>query len=127
MIQSLAWNDGSNMLAALADGKFTVWYYPNTIYVDRDLANKTIFEKEARYFHKRVSQILMTFWCILQNHDFGRKMYSGPVLTYVRHLLWSSSQIEILANKADATFNIAKISIREIKMIYSICTSISVL
>ncbi|OWF41163.1 intraflagellar transport protein 80 homolog [Mizuhopecten yessoensis] len=52
MIQSLAWNDASNMLSALADGKFTVWYYPNTIYVDRDLATKTIFEKEASEFGK---------------------------------------------------------------------------
>lgn len=49
MIQSLCWNDSANMLAALADGKFTVWYYPNTIYVDRDLASRTVFEKEARY------------------------------------------------------------------------------
>ena len=48
MIQSLSWNDTSNMLAALADGKFTVWYYPNTIYVDRDLVMKTVFEREAR-------------------------------------------------------------------------------
>lgn len=48
MIQSLCWNDSANMLAALADGKFTVWYYPNTIYVDRDLASRTVFEKEAR-------------------------------------------------------------------------------
>ena len=49
MIMSLSWNDNTNMLAALADGKFTVWYYPSAIYVDRDLMPKTIFEKEARY------------------------------------------------------------------------------
>ena len=49
MIQSLQWNDNANMLAALADGKFTVWYYPNSVYVDRDLGAKTVFSKEARY------------------------------------------------------------------------------
>jgi intraflagellar transport protein 80 len=36
------------MLAALADGKFTVWYYPSAVYVDRDLLPRTVFEKEAR-------------------------------------------------------------------------------
>ena len=49
MIMSLSWNDNTNMLAALADGKFTVWYYPSAVYVDRDLLPKTVFEKEARY------------------------------------------------------------------------------
>lgn len=47
MIMSLAWNDATNMLAALADGKFTVWYYPSAVYVDKDLLPKTVFEKEA--------------------------------------------------------------------------------
>jgi intraflagellar transport protein 80 len=36
MIQSLSWNDSANMLTAIADSKFTVWYYPNTVFVDRD-------------------------------------------------------------------------------------------
>lgn len=49
MIMSLSWNDNTNMLAALADGKLTVWYYPSAVYVDRDLLPKTVFEKEARY------------------------------------------------------------------------------
>ena len=48
MIMSLSWNDQTNMLAALADGKFTVWYYPSAVYVDRDLLPKTVHEKEAR-------------------------------------------------------------------------------
>ncbi|KAK3095326.1 hypothetical protein FSP39_013242, partial [Pinctada imbricata] len=52
MIQSLQWNDSANMLAALADGKFTVWYYPNSVYVDRDLGAKTVFSKEASEFGK---------------------------------------------------------------------------
>ena len=47
MIQSLAWNDESNMLAALTDGKLLLWYYPNTAYVDKYLLQKTVFEREA--------------------------------------------------------------------------------
>ena len=49
MIQSLRWNDETNMLAALADGKFIVWFYPNAIYTDKDLLPRTIFEKDPRY------------------------------------------------------------------------------
>jgi intraflagellar transport protein 80 len=48
MIQSLSWNDSANMLTAIADSKFTVWYYPNTVFVDRDLVNRTVFSKDAR-------------------------------------------------------------------------------
>ncbi|XP_076095976.1 intraflagellar transport protein 80 homolog [Mytilus galloprovincialis] len=52
MIQSLAWNDSANMLAAFADSKFTVWYYPNVVFVDRDLINRTVFSKDASEFGK---------------------------------------------------------------------------
>lgn len=48
MIDSLAWNDESNMLAALADGKLMIWYYPNAAYVDKSLLQKTVFERNAR-------------------------------------------------------------------------------
>lgn len=50
MIDSLAWNDESNMLAALADGKLIVWYYPNAAYVDKSLLPKTVFERNASEF-----------------------------------------------------------------------------
>ena len=49
MVQSLAWNDETNMLAALTDGKFVVWYYPNAVYVDRDLLAKTKSTRDARF------------------------------------------------------------------------------
>lgn len=52
MIQSLSWNNETNMLAALADGKFTVWYYPNAVYVDKDLLSKTTVERDASEFGK---------------------------------------------------------------------------
>ena len=57
MIQSLAWNDSTNMLSAMADGKFKVWYSPNTVYVDRDLLPKTVFEKDSRYDNKLLELI----------------------------------------------------------------------
>lgn len=57
MIQSLAWNDETNMLAALADGRFIVWYYPNAIYVDKDLMSRIVYEKDPSEFGKNLSMV----------------------------------------------------------------------
>ncbi|CAG0925994.1 unnamed protein product, partial [Notodromas monacha] len=35
MIQSICWKDSVNMLAVLHNGKLTIWYYPNAVYVDK--------------------------------------------------------------------------------------------
>lgn len=37
MVDTFRWNESSDMLAAVADGKLLVWYYPNVVYVDKDL------------------------------------------------------------------------------------------
>ncbi|XP_075793939.1 intraflagellar transport protein 80 homolog isoform X1 [Pelodiscus sinensis] len=52
MVHTLAWNDTSNILCGLQDTRFTVWYYPNTVYVDKDLLPKTLYEKDASEFSK---------------------------------------------------------------------------
>ncbi|XP_068216977.1 intraflagellar transport protein 80 homolog [Palaemon carinicauda] len=52
MVQSLCWNDGANMLAALQDAKFTVWFYPGVVFVDRDLQATTMYEIDASDFGK---------------------------------------------------------------------------
>ncbi|XP_038273153.1 intraflagellar transport protein 80 homolog isoform X2 [Dermochelys coriacea] len=52
MAHTLAWNDTSNILCGLQDARFTVWYYPNTVYVDKDLLPKTLYEKDASEFSK---------------------------------------------------------------------------
>jgi intraflagellar transport protein 80 len=48
MVNSAMWNDKSDLLAAIVDGNLTVWYYPNTIYFDRDLAVSTKHVRETR-------------------------------------------------------------------------------
>lgn len=45
MVLSAVCHDSCNMIAALADGKFTVWYYPNAVFVDKDLLAQTVYEK----------------------------------------------------------------------------------
>ena len=41
------WNDGSDMLCAIADGKLNVWYYPNSVYVDKDLLDMSKSSKDV--------------------------------------------------------------------------------
>lgn len=37
MVDSFLWNDKHDILACIADGRLHTWYYPNAIYVDKDL------------------------------------------------------------------------------------------
>lgn len=48
MLSSICWNDSVNMLAAMQDNKFIVWYHPAVIYSDRELLPLTKFTKEGR-------------------------------------------------------------------------------
>lgn len=45
MVLSAVCHDSCNMIAALADGKFTVWYYPNVVFVDKELLPRVVIEK----------------------------------------------------------------------------------
>jgi intraflagellar transport protein 80 len=47
MVDSFMWNDSNDMITALSDGKLKTWFYPNAIYVDRDLMNKALSVKDA--------------------------------------------------------------------------------
>ena len=47
MVDSFQWNDNNDMLTALTDGHLKTWFYPNTIYVDRELMNKAMSIKPA--------------------------------------------------------------------------------
>jgi intraflagellar transport protein 80 len=52
MVDSFAWNDEADMIAAMVDGKFVVWYYPNVVFIDEDIVNMTRFEKDGSSFGK---------------------------------------------------------------------------
>jgi len=47
MVDTVRWNDSNNSLAAVADGLLLVWYYPEVIYMDRDLLPSTISKQQA--------------------------------------------------------------------------------
>ncbi|XP_018588159.2 intraflagellar transport protein 80 homolog isoform X1 [Scleropages formosus] len=57
MVHTMAWNDSANILCAIQDSQFTVWYYPNAVFVDQELLPKTLFSKDASEF-SRTPQIL---------------------------------------------------------------------
>lgn len=48
MVETFAWNSDVDMLVAIMDSKFVVWYYPNVVFVDEDIAPLTRFEKDGR-------------------------------------------------------------------------------
>lgn len=48
-MHSIKWNDNSNMLSALQDGKLMIFYYPAVVFVDKNLLTMTVMLKEDRY------------------------------------------------------------------------------
>lgn len=47
MVDSFMWNDANDMLSCISDGKLITYFYPNAIYVDKDLMLKSTFIKEV--------------------------------------------------------------------------------
>eukprot|EP00351_Strombidinopsis_sp_SopsisLIS2011_P002074 CAMPEP_0116879624 /NCGR_PEP_ID=MMETSP0463-20121206/11438_1 /TAXON_ID=181622 /ORGANISM="Strombidinopsis sp, Strain SopsisLIS2011" /LENGTH=234 /DNA_ID=CAMNT_0004529159 /DNA_START=1451 /DNA_END=2155 /DNA_ORIENTATION=+ len=47
MVDSFLWNETNDMLACIADGKLNTWFYPNAVYVDKDLMGKAMSSKDA--------------------------------------------------------------------------------
>jgi intraflagellar transport protein 80 len=47
MVDSFCWNDQNDMLSAIADCRHITWFYPNAIYVDRDLMKQSQMVKDC--------------------------------------------------------------------------------
>ena len=47
MVDSFCWNDENDMLSAIADSKHVTWFYPNSIYVDKDLMKKAMQTRDC--------------------------------------------------------------------------------
>uniref|UniRef100_T1J418 Uncharacterized protein n=1 Tax=Strigamia maritima TaxID=126957 RepID=T1J418_STRMM len=81
MVNSICWNDTTNMLAAVQEGKFSVWYYPNVLYVDKDLINKTVMEKDSSEFGKS-PQIVSFVGNLISIRRMDGSLISTPVSPY---------------------------------------------
>lgn len=51
-VESAAWNDRSDVLIAIADGRLVTWYYPSAVSIDRDLLALASISKDAAEFGK---------------------------------------------------------------------------
>lgn len=70
MVTSLCWNDRTNMLAAMQDGKFVVWYHPAVVYFDKDLLPQTTVHKEGSEFSRSPQLLQFTGnHCTLRRSD----------------------------------------------------------
>lgn len=58
-VESAAWNDKSDVLTAVADGRLITWYYPNAVAIDRDLLGLASTSRDAAEFGK-VSLLMST-------------------------------------------------------------------
>ena len=47
MVDCFAWNDRTDMLTCISDGKLITWLYPNSIYVEKVLVQECKLIKEA--------------------------------------------------------------------------------
>lgn len=47
MVQSIAWHEDCTMLAAVCNGRFSVWYYPSAVFVDPDVLATTRSDTDA--------------------------------------------------------------------------------
>ncbi|TPX69276.1 hypothetical protein SpCBS45565_g02595 [Spizellomyces sp. 'palustris'] len=70
MVETFAWNADTDLLVAMMDYKFVVWYYPNVVFIDEDIAPLTKFEKDGSNFGKN-AQIVNFFGtqCTLRRAD----------------------------------------------------------
>lgn len=60
MVDSFQWNDHNDMLCALTDGKLNTWFYPNAIYVDKDLMKQSMSSKDAQDVGKLAQMLSFT-------------------------------------------------------------------
>lgn len=77
MVASVKWNDYSEILVAIADGKLVVWYYPSVVFIDRDLLPKTKIVRDDAEFGRN-DQLLDFFG----SRVTIRRGSDGAVLTY---------------------------------------------
>ena len=55
MVDTMAWNDESDLLVAIADGKLITWYNPHVVRVDQTLLSRSKDEQEGVLFGKHAT------------------------------------------------------------------------
>ncbi|KAJ3288085.1 Intraflagellar transport protein 80 [Borealophlyctis nickersoniae] len=79
MVETFEWNTETDMLVSIADGNFVVWYYPNVVFVDQDIAPLTRFEKDGSAFGKNAQIVsFIGTQCTIRRAD-GAVMNVGNI------------------------------------------------
>jgi intraflagellar transport protein 80 len=50
MVKTFRWNDDNDLLAAIVDTKFVIWYYPTAIFIDDDIALLSRYEIDGSVY-----------------------------------------------------------------------------
>lgn len=85
-VDTMAWNDSSDMLCAVADGRLLVYYYPNAAFVDRDLLPATTDEEDVQELFGKVPQISAFFRNRLTVRRADGALIAHAVSSYVAML-----------------------------------------
>jgi intraflagellar transport protein 80 len=71
MVGSIAWNDRTNMLAAVTDGRLAVWYHPLVAFTNKDLLPQTLVRQEDSNFKKSAQLVQFVGNCCTLRRDDG--------------------------------------------------------
>jgi intraflagellar transport protein 80 len=144
MVETMAWNDETDMLAALTDGKFVVWYYPNVMFIDEDVAHLTRLEKDASVFGKNAQLVnFVSTQCLVRCADgsltsvsgisplpallqeYGKKQQWEEAIRLCRHInireLWACLAVMAVYGQDLNTAEVAYAAIDEAQKVQFIC------
>ena len=96
-IHNFVWNDAYNMLAGLADSRFTIWYYPGIVYVDKNLLSRSMFQRDAAEFGKNPTLISFLGNHVIMRTSDGSVVhsvippYASVLLAYISSSKWDDA------------------------------------
>jgi intraflagellar transport protein 80 len=83
------------MLAGIADARFTIWYYPGVVYVDKNLLQRTIYQRDAIEFGKNPTLLSFLGNHVIMRTSDGSVIHSViPPYATVLHAYISSNSWE---------------------------------
>jgi len=86
MVDCAAWHETTEMLAAISDSKIVTWYYPNVVFVDKDLVAETKEVHDAVDFGKTPTFVSFSGSRVVSRRTDGTQIVTGispfPALLY---------------------------------------------
>lgn len=95
MMNSVCWNDHTNMLCGIQDNKLMIWYYPSVISIDKELMSQTVYEKDISDYGKnpQLHGFIGNTVILRQSNGANTTLSIPPYPAYL-HLLVSSNKWE---------------------------------